>query len=36
MLVRAFQAQVQPPERTIVEASSFPDLDKLAAKRSKI
>jgi ribose transport system substrate-binding protein len=33
ILVRAIETQVQPPERTIVEASSFPDLDKLAAKR---
>jgi ABC-type sugar transport system substrate-binding protein len=36
MLVRAFQTQVQPPERSIVEASSFPDLEKLAAKRSQV
>jgi multisubunit Na+/H+ antiporter MnhC subunit len=36
MLVRALQAQVQPPERSIVEASSFPDLDKLVPKQSKI
>jgi ribose transport system substrate-binding protein len=36
MLVRALQAQVQPPERSIIEASSFPDLDKLAAKQSKV
>ena len=35
MLVRALQARVQPPERSIVEASSFPDLDKLAARESK-
>jgi ribose transport system substrate-binding protein len=33
MLVRALETQVQPPERSIVEASSFPDLDKLAPKR---
>ncbi len=33
ILVRAIETQVQPPERSIVEASSFPDLDKLAAKR---
>ncbi len=32
-LVRAFETQVQPPERSVVEASSFPDLEKLAAKR---
>ena len=33
MLVRAIQTQVEPPERSIVEASSFPDLEKLAMKR---
>jgi ribose transport system substrate-binding protein len=33
ILVRAIETQVQPSERTIVEASSFPGLDKLAAKR---
>lgn len=33
MLVRAIQTQVQPPERSIVEASSFPDLEKLAVKK---
>jgi ABC-type sugar transport system substrate-binding protein len=33
MLVRAFQTQGQPPERTTVEALSFPNLEKLAAKR---
>jgi ABC-type sugar transport system substrate-binding protein len=33
LLVRAIETQVQPPERTIVEASSFPDLEKLAATR---
>jgi ABC-type sugar transport system substrate-binding protein len=33
MLVKAFETQVQPPERTAVEAFSFPDLDKLSAKR---
>jgi len=32
-LVKAFETQAQPPERTVVEASSFPDLDKLATKR---
>jgi len=32
-LVKAFDTQVQPPERTVVEASSFPDLEKLAARR---
>jgi ABC-type sugar transport system substrate-binding protein len=31
-LVRAIETQVQPPERTVVEALSFPDLEKLAAK----
>ena len=35
MLVRALQAHVQPPERSIVEASSFPGLDKLAPKESR-
>jgi ribose transport system substrate-binding protein len=33
MLVSAIKTQVQPPERSIMEASSFPDLDKLAPKR---
>jgi hypothetical protein len=32
-LVKAFETQVQPPERTIVEAASLPALDKLTAKR---
>jgi len=32
-LVRAIETQVQPPERTVVEASSLPDLEKLAARR---
>jgi ABC-type sugar transport system substrate-binding protein len=32
-LVRAIETQVQPPERSVVEASSFPDLEKLAARR---
>jgi hypothetical protein len=37
MLVRAvIQEQVQPPERSTVEASLFPDLQKLAAKRSAV
>lgn len=31
-LVRAFETQVQPAERNVVEASSYPDLDKLAAR----
>jgi ribose transport system substrate-binding protein len=30
MLVRALQTQAQPLERTVVEASSFPDLQQLA------
>jgi ribose transport system substrate-binding protein len=33
MLVRAIESQVQPPERTFVETSSYPDLKKLSAKR---
>jgi multisubunit Na+/H+ antiporter MnhC subunit len=32
MLVRAFQTQGQPPERSTVEALSFPDLEKLAKR----
>jgi ABC-type sugar transport system substrate-binding protein len=32
-LVRAFETQVQPPERSVVEASSLPELEKLTAKR---
>jgi ribose transport system substrate-binding protein len=36
LLVRAIQKQVQPPERSTVEALSFPDLEKLAAKRSTL
>jgi ABC-type sugar transport system substrate-binding protein len=32
-LVRAFETQAQPPERSVVEASSFPELNKLVAKR---
>jgi len=35
MLVPALQKQLQPPERSTVEALSFPGLEKLAAKRSK-
>jgi ribose transport system substrate-binding protein len=35
MLVSAFQKQVQPPERSIVEASSFPDLGTLATKKKR-
>jgi len=33
ILVRALETQVQPPERTIVDASSFPELEKLTSKR---
>jgi ABC-type sugar transport system substrate-binding protein len=33
LLVHAIETQVQPPERTVVEAFSFPDLDKLAPKQ---
>jgi ribose transport system substrate-binding protein len=36
MLVRALQTKVQPPERSTVEASSLPGLDKLTARRSKV
>jgi ABC-type sugar transport system substrate-binding protein len=32
MLVRAIDTQIQPPERTVVETSSYPELEKLAAK----
>jgi len=32
LLARAIETQVQPPERSVVEALSYPDLDKLAAK----
>lgn len=32
-LVRAIETQVQPLERSVVEASSFPELDKLAGRR---
>ncbi len=35
MLVRAFQTQSQPPERSTVEALSFPDLEKLAARQRR-
>jgi len=31
--VRAVDTRVQPPERSVVEASSYPDLAKLAAKK---
>jgi len=33
MLARALETQTLPPVRTIVEASSFPELEKLAAAR---
>jgi ABC-type sugar transport system substrate-binding protein len=33
MLVRALETQVQPPERSIVETSSYPELDKLRTER---
>ncbi|MGB8324699.1 MAG: sugar ABC transporter substrate-binding protein [Candidatus Acidiferrum sp.] len=32
-LVRSIEMQTQPPERTMVEASSHPELEKLAPKR---
>ncbi len=35
-LVRALQTQVQPPERSTVQAFSFPGLEKLAAKRLEV
>jgi ABC-type sugar transport system substrate-binding protein len=34
MLARAIDTQVQPPERSVVEAMSYPELEKLAAKRA--
>jgi len=33
MLVRAIEAQLQPAERSVVEALSYPDLEKIAARR---
>ena len=33
MLVRALETQVQPPERSVVETSSYPELDKLRTER---
>jgi len=33
MLVRAIETKVQPPERTVVETSSLPELQKLVAAR---
>jgi ribose transport system substrate-binding protein len=32
LLVRAIETQLLPPERNVVEATSYPDLEKLAAK----
>jgi ribose transport system substrate-binding protein len=32
LLVRAFETQLQPPERNVVEAMSYPDLEKIAAR----
>jgi ABC-type sugar transport system substrate-binding protein len=32
LLVRALESQVLPPERTVVEVSSYPELEKVAAK----
>jgi hypothetical protein len=32
-LVRSIEMQIQPPERTMVEASSHPDLEKILPKR---
>jgi ribose transport system substrate-binding protein len=34
ILVRALDAKTQPPERTVVEASSLPELEKLTARIS--
>jgi ABC-type sugar transport system substrate-binding protein len=33
MLVRAIETQAQPPERSMVEASSYPDLEKMVVSR---
>jgi ABC-type sugar transport system substrate-binding protein len=33
LLVRAIESQVQPPERSLVEMSSYPELEKLTAKQ---
>jgi hypothetical protein len=33
LLARAFESQSPPPERTLVEVSSFPELEKLAPDR---
>jgi ribose transport system substrate-binding protein len=35
MLVRAIETHAQPPERTVVEASSFPDLRQLAVATTR-
>jgi hypothetical protein len=32
ILVRAIEAQLQPAERSVVEALSYPDLEKMAAR----
>jgi ABC-type sugar transport system substrate-binding protein len=32
LLVRAIESQVQPPERTVVEVSSYPELERVAGK----
>lgn len=34
MLIRAIETQVQPPERTVVETSSYPELEKLGPRPS--
>ena len=33
LLARAIESQIQPPERSIVPVSSYPELEKLTAKR---
>ena len=33
ILVRAIETQLQPAERSVVEALSYPDLEKIAARR---
>jgi hypothetical protein len=32
LLVRAIETQLQPAERTVVEATSYPELEKMAAR----
>ena len=32
ILVRAIETQLQPAERSVVEALSYPDLEKMAAR----